>query len=108
MRCVGPRVSANTDAVIYRITSYNVCYTKLLRHPVEQVAAQFRDQGRLAELRSEILQRKARAQIRTAATLVEDPSMAGDDAADAAPPAEKKAAKKKAAKKKAAKKKSSK
>ncbi len=67
-------------------------------HPVEQVAAQFRDQGRLAELQSEVSQRKARAVIRAAATQVEDPSMLEDDAAT------EKASKKKASKKKAAKK----
>ncbi len=84
-------------------------------HPVEQVAAQFRDQGRLAELSSEIRQRKAKALIRAAAKQVEDPSMLEDDAAPkkaakkkAAKKAAKKASSKKSAKKKAAKKKASK
>jgi trigger factor len=75
-------------------------------HPVEQVAAQFRDQGRLAELQAEIRQRKARAVIRAAATLVEDPSMSSEDAAPEKHE-EKKTSTQKTAKKKAAKKKSS-
>jgi len=77
-------------------------------HPVEQVAAQFRDQGRLAELQAEVRQRKARAAIRASATLVEDPSMSGEDAASGETATEKKATPKKAAKKKAAKKKAAK
>ena len=73
-------------------------------HPVEQVLQSFNDRGRLAELRAEILHRKARESIRAAATLVEDPSLAeGEaDATSGKKPAEKKAAKKKKpAKKKA-------
>ncbi|MDA1194084.1 MAG: trigger factor [Planctomycetota bacterium] len=68
-------------------------------HPVEQVAASFRDGGRLAELQNQIRHKKARAAIRATATLVEDASLA-----ESAP--EKKAATKAAKKpaKKAAKK----
>ncbi|MDJ0523540.1 MAG: trigger factor [Planctomycetota bacterium] len=77
-------------------------------HPVEQVAAQFRDQGRLAELQSEIRQRKARGAIRATANLVEDPSMLEEDAGADDKAAKKKASKKKAAKKKTAKKKAAK
>lgn len=77
-------------------------------HPVEQVIGQYRDQGRLAELQSQIRQRKAAEVMRLAAKLIDDPSMLDDD--DAAPKSSsskrpaKKAAKKKSAKKKAAKK----
>ena len=74
-------------------------------HPVEQVAASFRDGGRLAELASEIRHRKARQAIRMAGTLIDEEPAAEEKAAK---PAAKKAAKKKAAKKKAAKKKADK
>jgi trigger factor len=52
-------------------------------HPVEEVVASFRDQGRLSELRAQIRHRKVREMIRTAATLVEQAPEA-----PAAPPAE--------------------
>jgi len=81
-------------------------------HPVEQVAAQFRDAGRLAELQSQIRQRKAAEVIRQAAVLVEDPSLLEDSAGEAAAPGSAKpageAAKKKKKAKKSAKKKASK
>lgn len=68
----------------------------MYRQPIEAVMTQFRDGGRLAELRSQIRHRKVKETIRGAASLVEDPSLAGED--DAKP--KKKAAKKKKAKKK--------
>ena len=71
--------------------------------PVEQIMQSFNDRGRLAELRAEIMHRKARALIRAAATQVEDPSMLDEKAETDG--GKKKAAKKKASKKKAAKKK---
>jgi trigger factor len=44
-------------------------------HPFEQVLASFREPSRLAQLRSEIRQRKAREWIRSQANLVEDPAL---------------------------------
>jgi FKBP-type peptidyl-prolyl cis-trans isomerase (trigger factor) len=41
-------------------------------HPVEAVMAQFRDQGRLAELSSQIRHRKVKERVRQLATLVEE------------------------------------
>ncbi len=71
-------------------------------HPVEQVAAQFRDAGRLTELQSQIRQRKAAEVIRQAAVLVEDATLLKDAAGAAGakqPPAKAdKATKKKASK----------
>lgn len=54
-------------------------------HPVEQVAATFRDGEKLAELRSELLHRKARQVVREHATLVE--GEAAEPAAAEAPAA---------------------
>ncbi len=45
--------------------------------PIEDVMAQFRDQGRLAELRAQIRHRKVKELIRQAATLVEQAPEAG-------------------------------
>lgn len=72
-------------------------------HPVEQVMQSFNDRSRLAELRAEILHRKARAVIRQCATQVEDASMLEDEPKPTKKSAKKKTTKKKAAKKKAAK-----
>ena len=69
-------------------------------HPVEEVMNSFHDRGRLAELRAEIMHRKARQVLRQSATLVEDPTMG----AEAADPEKSKPTKKAAAKKKATKK----
>jgi trigger factor len=75
-------------------------------HPVEQVAASFRDASRLAELQAEIRDRKAQTLVREAASLVEDealedwaPEAGAGPAAKEAPP--RKAGAKKAAAKKA-------
>jgi FKBP-type peptidyl-prolyl cis-trans isomerase (trigger factor) len=56
-------------------------------HPVEDVLATFRDQGRLAELRSQIRHRKVKEVVRKAASLVETAPPAAEKAAEA--PAEK-------------------
>lgn len=69
-------------------------------HPVEEVAASFRESGRLAELRAEIRHRKARQILRQHATLVEDAALAEEGKATKKA---KKVAKKKAATKKKAK-----
>jgi trigger factor len=44
-------------------------------HPFEQVLASFREPSRMAQLRSEIRQRKARERVRAKAAFVEDPSL---------------------------------
>ena len=72
--------------------------------PVEQIMQSFNDRGRLAELRAEILHRKARGVIRQHATQVEDPSMLESSGDEKKKAGKNKAAKKKASKKKAAKK----
>ena len=74
---------------------------QMYRQPIEAVMAQFRDGGRLAELRSQIRHRKVKETIRGSASLVEDPSLAGEDEAKPKKAAKKKAAKKKAKKKSA-------
>lgn len=61
--------------------------------PFEDVLASFRDGGRLGELQSQVLQRKAREVIRSAANLIEDASLADDGEQEA--DSKKKASKKK-------------